>query len=80
MLIISIRKFIDKYNSFSWINGLEYWRQNFLAWVLKSSSLTQSSNISRKTQEHQEHQEHSMTFGKDLIKTLRKGLARHEVN
>jgi hypothetical protein len=39
--------------------------------------LTQSSNILRKTQEHQEH---SMAFGKDLIKTLRKGLARHEVN
>jgi hypothetical protein len=53
---------------------LEYWRQNFLAWVLKSSSLTQSSSISRKTQEH------SMAFGKDLIKTLKKGLARHEVN
>jgi hypothetical protein len=44
---------------------------------LKSSSLTQSSNISRKTQEYQEH---SMAFGKDLIKILRNGLARHEVN
>jgi hypothetical protein len=53
---------------------LEYWRQNFLAWVLKSSSLTQSSNISRKTQEHQEH---SMVFGKEFDQTLRWDLARH---
>jgi hypothetical protein len=61
-------------NSFSWINGLEYWRQNFLAWVLKSSSPSQSSNTSRKTQEHQEH---FMVFGKDFDQTLRTNLAMH---
>jgi hypothetical protein len=48
--------------------------KNLLAWVLQSSSLTQSSNISRKFQEHQEH---FMVFGKDLIKTLRNSLTRH---
>jgi len=68
------RKLINKYNSFLWINGLEYWKQNFLAWVLKSSSLTQSSNISRKTQEHQEH---FMIFGDDFDQTLRTNLAMH---
>jgi hypothetical protein len=45
--------------------------------IVLSFSLTQSSHISRKSQEHQEH---FMAFGKGLIKTLRKGLARHEIN
>jgi hypothetical protein len=52
-------------------------KTKFLAWVLKSSSLTQSSNISRKTQERQEH---SIVFGKDFDQTLRIDLARHEIN
>jgi hypothetical protein len=43
---------------------------------LKSSSLTQSSNISRKTQERQEH---SKVFGKDFDQT-QTDLARHEIN
>jgi hypothetical protein len=77
ILFMNLRKLIDKPNSFSWIIRLESWRQNLLAWVLKSSSLTQSSNISRKTQEHQEH---FMVFGEDLDQTLRTKLAKHEVN
>jgi hypothetical protein len=56
---------------------LEYWNQNFLAWILRYSSLTQSSKISRKTQEHQEH---SMVFGRDFDQTLRTDLARHEIS
>jgi hypothetical protein len=41
---------------------------------LRYSSLTQSSKISRKTQEHQEH---SMVFGRDFDQTLRTDLAIH---
>jgi hypothetical protein len=70
----NLRKLIDKFNSFSWISRLESWKKNLLAWVLRSSSLTQSSNISRKTQEHQEH---SMVFEKEFDQTLRWDLARH---
>jgi len=66
ILLMNPRKLIDKHNSFSWINGLKYWKQNLLAWVLQSSSLTQSSNILRKSQEHQEH---FMVFGEDFDQT-----------
>jgi hypothetical protein len=74
ILLMNPRKLIDKHNSFSWINGLKYWKQNLLAWVLQSSSLIQSSNILRKSQEHQER---SMVFGEDFDQTLRTKLARH---